>query len=483
MMSKPRRLHPASAILTFFKQLKDGIFPVIVLFFVNDYKFYFFIGLGVILAALIIFSLISWMKYTYRIEENELRIEYGLFVKKKRYIPIERIQSINESAGIIQQLFGLVKLQLETAGGGVEAEAVLTAVTKEEANKINKALTERKKELVNQDEFIETIEEEKEYLTYKIGLNELLVAASTSSGIGVVLSAAFAFFSQFDELIPFDDIIDRFAFLSNASITVYAVLVFLAFFIAWILSIVGVCLKFANFTVVKKEQDLVISRGIFEKHQLTIPLERIQAIKISENLLRQPLGYSTVHIVSAGGSAKDQDVSAILFPLIKKTKIQQMLNEFTPDFSLADSLNSLPKKAKRGYILVYTIPFLIISALLSFFLQPWGYLALVTVPLGLLFGLAAFKDAGWAIHGEQLTLSARTIVKSTFIVKRKRIQVIETRQSFFQRRIDLASIQSSTTSGIGGTHFIVKGVEVKDAGEMFEWYSYENQNMKKTRIN
>ncbi|UOK58230.1 PH domain-containing protein [Bacillus sp. OVS6] len=193
MMSEPKRLHPASAILTFFKQLKDGIFPVIVLFFVNDYKIYFFIGLAVILIAMIIYSIISWMKYTYRIEENELRIEFGIFVKKKRYIPIERIQSINESAGIIQQIFGLVKLQLETAGGGAEAEAVLTAVTKEEARRINTALAERKNEMVDPDEAAMTIKEDKTYLTYKIGVKELLVAASTSSGIGVVLSAAFAF--------------------------------------------------------------------------------------------------------------------------------------------------------------------------------------------------------------------------------------------------------------------------------------------------
>ncbi|MGG4490321.1 PH domain-containing protein [Metabacillus idriensis] len=477
MMSEPKRLHPASAILTFFKQLKDGIFPVIVLFFVNDYKIYFFIGLAVILTAMIIYSIISWMKYTYRIEDNELRIEFGLFVKKKRYIPIERIQSINESAGIIQQIFGLVKLQLETAGGGAEAEAVLTAVAKEEARRIHSVLAERKKEM-DHNEIIETVKEEERYSTYKIGAKELMVAASTSSGIGVVLSAAFAFFSQFDELIPFDDIIDRFSFLSNASITVYAILVFIAFFIAWILSIIGVCLKFANFTVVKKEKDLVISRGLFEKHQLTIPLERIQAMKISENLIRQPLGYATVHIVSAGGSAKDENVSAVLFPLIKKTKIKQILTEFTPDFSLADRLNPLPKKAKRGYVLVYTIPFLVIASILSYFFQPWGYFALLTVPAGFLIGLLSFKDAGWAIHAEQLTLSSRNLVKSTFVVKRKRIQVIETRQSFFQRRLGLASIQSSTTSGMGGTHFMVKGVDIEDAGEVFEWYSYENHAKK-----
>ncbi|MDF1512079.1 PH domain-containing protein [Robertmurraya sp. DFI.2.37] len=33
---------------------------------------------------------------------------------------------------------------------------------------------------------------------------------------------------------------------------------------------------------------------MLEKRQLTIPLNRIQGIRISENWLRQPLGYASV---------------------------------------------------------------------------------------------------------------------------------------------------------------------------------------------
>lgn len=476
MMSEPKRLHPAAAILTFFKQLKDGLFPFVVLFFVNDYKLYFFIGLAVVLSVMVIFSIISWTKYTYRFEENELRIEYGLFVKKKKYIPVERIQSINESAGIVQQLFGLVKLQLETAGGGIEAEAVLTAVTRKEARRINEALAERKKEAGTEAEMENPVEERGSI--YRIGKKELLVAASTSSGIGVVLSAAFAFISQFDELIPFDKLINRVSFLTDASITVYAIIVFLAFLIAWVLSIIGVCLKFANFTVVKKDEDLIISRGLFEKHQLTIPLERIQAVKISENPIREKLGYATVHLLSAGGSLSNQNMSAVLFPLIKKAKIAEMLKEFAPDYTMEEQLTPLSKRAKRGYLLIYTVPFIILSCIIGYFFEPWGYLAFLTIPAALAAGLAAFRSGGWNIRGDQLTLVSRTVVKTTYLAKRKRIQVLECKQSYFQKRLELASMQASTTSGFGGTHFHVKGVDLRDAGEMFEWYSYEKSARK-----
>ncbi|MBM9839715.1 PH domain-containing protein, partial [Rhodococcus hoagii] len=56
--------------------------------------------------------------------------------------------------------------------------------------------------------------------------------------------------------------------------------------------------KYANFQIIKKEQELVISRGIIEKHQVTIPLRKIQAIKIKENIIRQLFGFVTVSILA-----------------------------------------------------------------------------------------------------------------------------------------------------------------------------------------
>lgn len=243
------------------------------------------------------------------------------------------------------------------------------------------------------------------------------------------------------------------------------------------------CLKFANFTVVKKDEDLIISRGLFEKHQLTIPLERIQAVKISENPIREPLGYATVHLLSAGGSLNNQNMSAVLFPLIKKAKIAEVLKEFAPDYTMQEQLTPLSKRAKRGYLLIYTIPFVILSCIIGYFFEPWGYLAFLTIPAALAAGLAAFRAGGWNTRGDQLTLVSRAVVKTTYLAKRKRIQVLECKQSYFQKRLELASLQASATSGFGGTHFHVKGVDLKDAGEMFEWYSYEKAQEKTPSFN
>ncbi len=70
---------------------------------------------------------------------------------------------------------------------------------------------------------------------------------------------------------------------------------------------VGVtALQYANFTAKRKGKDIIITRGLIERHQMTIPLARIQAVKIKENILRETIGFATVMLVSAGGSITEK---------------------------------------------------------------------------------------------------------------------------------------------------------------------------------
>ena len=48
-----------------------------------------------------------------------------------------------------------------------------------------------------------------------------------------------------------DWLYDRFSFLKHASIGIYAVIIFIGLFIAWLLSIAGMMIKHANFKIEK----------------------------------------------------------------------------------------------------------------------------------------------------------------------------------------------------------------------------------------
>ncbi|KAB2328578.1 PH domain-containing protein [Cytobacillus depressus] len=474
-MSEPKRLHPISAVFNFLKQLKDLIIPflVFVVFGSRDGSWQLLISLAVVVIILI-GGILSWLKFTYRLEEGELRIEYGIFVRKKRYIPIERIQSLDLSEGILQRPFGLVRVKVETAGssGKGEAEAVLTAISKEEANRIQQLLFSAKNDLKDAGIDVSHHKNQSETL-YQISPRELLLLASTSGGVGVVLSAVFAFAFQFEDMIPYEKLFKGLGDVISNGVILISILVFLGFVVAWVIALVGTMVKYAGFTVNKSGDDLVITRGLLEKRQLTIPLTRIQAIRISENLVRQPLGFGTVYLESAGGSATDQESARVmLLPIINKNHIVKVLAPYLADYSFEPTIRPAPRRAIKRYIfrgLLYSVP---VAAAAIIFFRPWGYLALLFVIFSVVWAFINYRDAGFEIRDSQLTLRYRAINKTTVFMKRNRIQSLNIQDSYLQRGKDLGTISAVVMSGSGGAGGTVVDLEKNDLHDIYKWYSY-----------
>jgi putative membrane protein len=476
-MFEPKRLHPIFIVINIGKRLKDLLFTFIALFFIGNKGnggWIFLLGAATIaVIAIIILSILSWLRYTYRLEQGELRIEYGVFVRKKRYIPFERIQSLDISEGILQRVFGMVKLQIETAGGSgtEEAEAVLAAISKDEARMIQEYVAAAKQ---SSSRALENLEAEVESLTvYKITPTQLIILSLTSGGIGVVISAVLAFFSQIDDLIPYGKIFHGIeTWIVSNTIIIIAVMIFLGLLLAWIIALIGTMLKYANFTVSKTDHDLVISQGLLERRQITIPLKRIQAIRINENIVRQLLGVGTVFLESAGGSAKNQEGSKVmLLPLVKMDQIAPILEPFIKDYDFTTSFSPVPERARIRYLIrnsYWTIPIVIVSL---FFWKVWGLLSLILLGIVLVWALMEYKDAGWSVAGQQLSLRYRTIVRTTVHMNKNKIQSLDLRESFFQRKKNLATIEAFVKVGFGGSGGKVLDLEQSDVKRVYSWYS------------
>ncbi|KAA9017097.1 PH domain-containing protein [Niallia endozanthoxylica] len=474
-MSEPKRLHPITSVINFLKSLKEFIVPFIFIFLFGGKGPGFDFWQSIIAAAFVLLSLIggilSWLRFTYRVEEGELRIESGLFVRKKRYIPFERIQSLDFSEGILQRPFGLVKVKVETAGssGLNNAEAVLTAIKKQDAIAIQEILTSVKR---GQTDPYNEVEESEETL-YTMQPSQLLLLASTSGGAGVVLSASLAFILQFDELIPYERVFKELQGFISTGIVFVSIILFVLFLIAWIIAVVGTMIKYAGFTVKKVEEDLVISRGLLEKRQLTIPLKRIQGILISENIVRQPLGYCSVYLETAGGSLEKDSSRTLLLPLIKKKEIAALLSPFLHDYCFTPKMVPAPKRALKRYMVRgMLLPLIIVAAALIFF-RPWGYLSLLLLPFAAFWSYLKYKDAGWNLHQQQLTLTYRGIVKNTFFMRKNKIQSLTLTSSLFQEKQSLGSLQATVDSGVGLSGGEVVDIEEQDGLAIYNWYRYQ----------
>jgi putative membrane protein len=487
-MSEKKKLHPISAVVNFLKQLKELIIPFIFLVFLNRgeevggfLKWLPFIIGGAIMIILLVAGIVKWLRFSYRLEEGELRIEYGLFVKKKRYIPFERIQSLNLTEGILQRPFGLVKVKVETAGSSdsKQAEAELTAISKNEAEELQRIINEAKAVKRNKGaEEEQPVDQDSGKVVFKMAFKDLLLMASTSGGAGVVISGVLIFLSQFDELIPYERVFNELEEFVRSGVLLVSVVVIIGLLIAWIAAIIGTLLVFADFTVKKQGDDLIITRGLLEKKQMTVPINRIQGVRIVENILRQPLGYAAVQIESAGGSVLEKESSTIkILPMVKKQKIAVIMEDILPEYRVSVDFKTVPKRSLKRYLFRESLLVTAIVAGLSIAFWPLGLWSLLLYIPFWLFGYSKFRSAGWSIDGTQLGLRFRSWQKHTLLMKKYRIQSLETEQNLFQVKRELANLRATVKSGETGAAGKIVDLDDESVRSIYQWYYPEKPGL------
>ncbi|MGI2328892.1 PH domain-containing protein [Planococcus sp. YIM B11945] len=505
-MSETRyKLHPISAFLNFIKGLKELILPFIVIFGVNFFRDGGITGMftqgwqgliplmigAVALVFLLISGLIKWQRFVYWFEEGELRVEYGLFVKKKRYIPFERIQSLNYTEGIFHRPLGLVKVKVETAGTGKlgKAEVELTAISREDADRIEKKMEHAKHhahEALSENEQVVLAEPATESakkikMIYRMTMKELVILATTSGGIGVVLSAVAVFLSQFGEIIPYSAIYEEVMLFLRFGALIVALTIFFGLVIAWIISVVLAIFANYQFTITTDEDHIYISRGLLEKKKVSVPFKRIQGIKVTQNPLRELFGYATVTVESAGGSVGDKDEKIRLLPLAKKTKMLPVLKELFPDMDWEPVLTKAPKRSIHFFYRLDFIWMLPVTGAIGYFFYPYGLLALLIVPVTILLAIWQYRTVGYALSEKQVTMEFRAFSKNTFYMMKKRVQAIEVTESYFQRRKKLASIQATIKSGMLGATARINHMDREDASRILAWFEPSNRKLERKK--
>ncbi|MFF2178188.1 PH domain-containing protein [Lysinibacillus sp. NPDC058147] len=482
------RLHPISAIITSAKALKSMIFPLIIIIVTNGFHFSFnfhsdnfwrtiFLfgiwGVGALLA--LVSGIVKWRTFVYWFEDGELRVKYGLFVKKKRYIPFERIQSLNYNEGIFHRLFGLVKVQVETAGSkDRKPEVELTAIRKAAADVIELEMRRAKNQVnepMNDEQSL--IEEVSVPTIYHMSIRDLLILAITSGGIGVVLSGLAAIISQLSDIIPYEEIFNELADFAKIGAFLVALTVIFSLIVAWFVSFVITLINYYEYTVRVEDEKLIITKGLIEKKRITLPLNRIQAIRIVENPVRQLFGFATVVVESAGGNGGEgNDKKITLFPLIQRHDCLETLEQLFPDINWRPEFINPPKRARQSFYRIDYVWLIPIIGACSYFLYPYGLLSLLLIPLAISIGIWQHKTAGYMIDGKQLTMRYRVFSRVTFFMEKKRIQSITTTQTYFQKRKNIMSVKATVMSGMTGMTGNVRSLEQQDAETILSWYEH-----------
>ncbi|EEK80165.1 hypothetical protein bcere0009_9260 [Bacillus cereus R309803] len=452
--------------------------PLIIFMFSLNGKFPFWYLIPAAFGLLTVFSAFEkWYYTTYWVENNVLHVKQGLFVKKESYLNKERVQTINTSSNVLYQMLGLKKIQIETAGGGDDAEISLAGITVEEATELITMLNEPTPEVKAEETSEDVVEkeivtEEKQATEYKLTWKEILLASVTSGQFGLLFSLIFFVYHQVDEYIPKWIENGVKSYVMEHDIYGWIFMVAILIVLSWIISTIGYALKHGDFTVNRRNDEVRISQGLLEKKELVLKLHRIQGITIKESILRQPFGYCAVQVeVIQGKGLGDEKEKVTLHPIIRKDRVQQLLTHLQLPYELNTNIISLPKAALRRYLIdsfiffaMLAIPLTGISIYFEKYFILWALILLAILIFTL--GYATFKTNGYSVNGEQITLVYRSLGKYTGLVRRRHVQSMEKTQSYFQRRADLCTYQFSSAS----SNYKIEHTRVEDAERMQDWY-------------
>ncbi|KEK24917.1 PH domain-containing protein [Bacillus gaemokensis] len=471
-----KRQHPITILLEIkISHLLPGLIPLISLN--GKFPFWYMIPIAVFVGT-IFFAVIHWYYKVYWIKGNVLHIKQGMFVKKESYLNKERVQTINTSSNVLYQLLGLTKLKIETAGGGKEPEVSLAGVTLEEAKALISLLNEEatvKRE--NQEEITDSVlQEEPKSSEYKLTWKEIIFASITSGEFGIVFSVLLFIYSKAHDYAP-KWIVEKaekyvMDFDFDVYVWVYGVAVLLV--LSWILSTIRYAMKHANFTIVRNGNEIRVSQGLFEKKEIVLKTHRIQGITIKETLLREWLGYCSIHVEVIQNAEKGEK-SVTIHPLMKKAHVSGLLEHLELPYKMETNLIGLPKAALRRYLLGSWIFFIFLTILIAgagiYFEK---YIALlVLLPLFILLtwlGYISFTAGGYALHDQQLTIVSRGLGKRTGLIRRRHIQSLSKTQTFFQRKDKLCTYIFIIASSEGGHHYKLEHTRLEDAECMQDWY-------------
>lgn len=492
-MFEERRLHPIALIKEIITNIRRNIVPIVVGLFsvfraINSrgYLPNWAVYLIIVIVVLLVLTpaVLKYITYKYTLEDQGIRIKYGLIFRKNTYIPYERIQTVQKKQWFFFIPFNVCQVLIETAGGNGKAEADLVAVpvgVVDELKDLRDGKNAAIQEVAPETEEKEVAEAEVEApeKTVVLQTKQLILMAVTSGGVFGTLLIVLAFMQQFRDVIPTDWMETQAEQLWKMGIIVFIILIILLLLVLWGISIVTTLFKYFQFKLMKYPHSLVIEKGLLERNHTTISLARIQGITIIESPLRQMLGLVAVKVITAGNSGDEkQSGDILLLPIMKKDLALKTLKEMLPNYVFEiEEMERAPKSSLRRFLRIYLIWTIIPALVASIMFFPLGLISFILPILAGIKAISSYRATGLFTHKHTLLVQSRPFIsKLTHIIRKERIQGLSIRQSIWMEKGTSRHLNVWLKSGSTSTEAFVRYINKDQAITIYNWYSPSKTN-------
>jgi putative membrane protein len=360
-------------------------------------------ALAVILAA--IAGFVNWRFTRFVIDDEELRVETGAVFKSSKKVPFERLQSVDIIQPLAARLFGLAELRLEAGAG--DSTIKLRYLRRAKAAALREYLLVRAHgrrarvgdlghvtasaftDLTVTDRPLVQVSPQRLISSFLLSPEWLL-----STAIAIVILASTAIFNVIGFALPWliPVVISAVTMISRRLIAMF------------------------NFTLAESPRGLRVTRGLTNLTSQSVPIDRIQGVKIGQPLTWKPLGWYRVDVDIVGYAHSDSDnnestATSVLLPVADVGQVELAVGRVLPGFDLDGiELNRVPARARWiRWFDFWTLRY------------GWNDRAITT-------------EQGWLNHERNIVPHAKT-------------QSVRIEQGPLQRKLSLADVHIDTPKG------------------------------------
>lgn len=459
---KKSRVHPLVIIDTLIKGLKlNGILILLVLKEQN-WKLNLLIFVGILL--LIVVGIFDYFLKSYEVRDGAFIYTTGIINKKVKNINLENIQSIDTSSNILYQSFDLLSVDINLVGDNIKIKPLKKDVALfliEILNKIRKseecAFLEEEKVEIAQKEIL------------KLSVKDLafygLLRVRFFAALGLILAFNDKIRDVFKYILGneayFDKLLQENAKSVIGDIKVLILTIGIFMILVVIASIIHTIVKYYNFVLTTKENNLLCKYGLLNKKSLIIDIDRIQSVKLIYPLRYRFFGLAKLSVetltndVSEDLSEKKSTIDVL--PLVKKDFARNFVkNNLSIDLEYYDNVEGEKIQSKARIAMyrwsLFNCSFLpLIAFAILYFAKielKLEYIILGSVAFYLVLVSYSILVKNYMLKYNELSYD-RYYFKNTFmrqltiiteLIKVKKVGTINSRTNYFMNKRDLAHL-------------------------------------------
>lgn len=409
----------------FFENIKN-------LFRDNSTAIWILLGFLVLIVLSILYQFFIYKNTTLTIDNNNIYYnKKGIFLKKYKTTLIKNISNINIQSSLLQKIFGLVNISMDTDSTETIKTSDYELIVKEKQailikNLINSLKVENKDYVFEED--LEKIDDDYIVKTFSFGqvIRHILLS----------FSPLFALFQIAIFLVP--------VFLGELKETIFIPIIFFVF------NVVPFIVKQLNSTnnlkITRKENEIDIYYGFLKTEHFSVPVEKIQSLETYQSFFARIFKYK-IYKINAVGVGNDKEESNILNLYLKSQDADENLREILPEFKFENEFIGQNKNYIKYLAIIYAIFALIYSPILIYYNLWW-----VSIILDLLLIIMVIFQLKYnyiSVLNNRLVIKRGLFSLTTRTVYYKKVDTITVHQNILSRIFKIQKLHLSFRGKMG----------------------------------